>query len=36
MKVDDQVIADIFGSLSAIRTRWSDLFSKLGRSLGSK
>ena len=35
MKVDDQVIADILGSLSTIRTRWSDLFSKLGRSLGS-
>ena len=34
MNVDDQVIADIFGSLSAIRTRWTDLFSKLGRSLG--
>ena len=34
LKVDDQVIADILGSLSAIRTRWSDLFSKLGRSLG--
>ena len=35
MNVDDQVIADIFGNLSAIRTRWSDLFSKLGRTLGS-
>ena len=34
MDVDDQVIADIFGSLSAIRTRWTDLFSKLGRTLG--
>ena len=34
MKVDDQVVADILGSLSTIRTRWSDLFSKLGRSLG--
>ena len=34
MNVDDQVIADIFGSLSAIRTRWTDLFSKLGRTLG--
>ena len=34
MKVDDQVIADIFGSLSTIRTRWTDLFSKLGRTLG--
>jgi len=34
MKVDDQVITDIFFNLSAIRTRWSDLFSKLGRSLG--
>jgi hypothetical protein len=34
MKVDDQVITDILASLSTIRTRWSDLFSKLGRSLG--
>ena len=34
LKVDDQVITDILGSLSTIRTRWSDLFSKLGRSLG--
>ena len=34
MKVDDQVITDILGSLSTIRTRWSDLLSKLGRSLG--
>ncbi len=34
MKVDDQVVADILASLSSIRTRWSDLFSKLGRSLG--
>ena len=34
MKVDDQVITDILGSLSTIRSRWSDLFSKLGRSLG--
>jgi hypothetical protein len=34
MKVDDQVITDILGSLSTIRTKWSDLFSKLGRSLG--
>ena len=30
MRVDDQVITDILGSLSTIRTRWSDLFSKLG------
>ena len=35
LKVDDQVVTDILASLSAIRTRWSDLFSKLGRSLGS-
>jgi len=35
LKVDDQVVADILASLSSIRTRWSDLFSKLGRSLGS-
>ena len=34
MKVDDQVVTDILASLSSIRTRWSDLFSKLGRSLG--
>jgi limonene-1,2-epoxide hydrolase len=34
LKVDNQVITDILGSLSTIRTRWSDLFSKLGRSLG--
>ena len=34
MKVDDQVITDIFANLSAIRTRWTDLFSKLGRTLG--
>ena len=35
MKVDDQVITDILGSLIYNkRTRWSDLFSKLGRSLG--
>jgi hypothetical protein len=34
MKVDDQVITDILGSLSTIRGRWADLFSKLGRSLG--
>jgi len=34
MRVDDQVITDILASLSSIRTRWSDLFSKLGRSLG--
>ena len=34
MKVDDQVVTDILASLSTIRTRWSDLFSKLGRSLG--
>jgi len=34
LNVDDQVVADILASLSAIRTRWSDLFSKLGRSLG--
>ena len=34
MKVDDQVITDILASLSTIRGRWADLFSKLGRSLG--
>ena len=34
MNVDDQVVTDILASLSTIRTRWADLFSKLGRSLG--
>ncbi len=34
MNVDDQVITDMLGSLSMIRGRWSELFSKLGRSLG--
>ena len=34
MNVDDQVVTDILASLSTIRGRWSDLFSKLGRSLG--
>jgi len=34
LKVDDQVTTDILASLSTIRGRWSDLFSKLGRSLG--
>ena len=34
LKVDDQVVTDILASLSTIRGRWSDLFSKLGRSLG--
>jgi hypothetical protein len=34
LKVDDEVTTDILGGLSAIRSRWSDLFSKLGRSLG--
>ena len=34
MKVDDQVVTDILASLSTIRGRWSELFSKLGRSLG--
>ena len=34
MGVDDQVGVDILFNLGAIRTRWSDLFSKLGRSLG--
>ena len=34
LKVDDQVTTDILASLSTIRSRWSDLFSKLGRSLG--
>ena len=34
MGVDDQVGVDILFNLGTIRTRWSDLFSKLGRSLG--
>ena len=34
MNVDDQVVTDILASLSTIRGRWADLFSKLGRSLG--
>jgi hypothetical protein len=34
LKVEDEVVTDILGGLSAIRTRWADLFSKLGRSLG--
>ena len=34
MGVDDQVGVDIIFNLGVIRTRWSDLFSKLGRSLG--
>ena len=31
----DETITEVLGSLSTIRTRWADLFSKLGRSLGS-
>ena len=34
LKVDDQVGVDILFNLGAIRSRWADLFSKLGRSLG--
>ena len=34
LNVDDQVTTDILASLSTIRGRWADLFSKLGRSLG--
>src|SRR6056300_1409596 len=34
LKVDDQVGVDILFNLGAIRIRWADLFSKLGRSLG--
>ena len=34
LNVDNQIITDILGNLSNIRTKWSDLFSKLGRSLG--
>ena len=34
LDVDDQVTTDILASLSTIRGRWADLFSKLGRSLG--
>ena len=32
----DETITEVLGSLSTIRTRWADLFSKLGRSLGSR
>ena len=31
---NDETIKSIFGGLSAIRTKWSKLFSELGRSLG--
>jgi len=34
LKVDDDTIGGIFGSLVAIRDRWSELFSHLGRTLG--
>ena len=34
LKVDDDTIGNIFGSLVAIRDRWSELFSHLGRTLG--
>ena len=33
LNVKDEIITDILGSLSNIRTRWSDLFSKLGKQL---
>ena len=34
LRVDDDTIGGIFGSLVAIRDRWSELFSHLGRTLG--
>ena len=34
LNVDEDTIGSIFGSLVAIRDRWSDLFSHLGRTLG--
>jgi hypothetical protein len=34
LKVDEETIGGIFGSLVGIRDRWSELFSNLGRTLG--
>jgi len=34
LKVDEDTIGTIFGSLTTIRDRWADLFSNLGRTLG--
>jgi len=34
LKVDDETIGSIFGSLMSIRDRWAELFSNLGRTLG--
>jgi len=34
LKVDDDTIGTVFGSLTTIRDRWADLFSNLGRTLG--
>ena len=34
LKVDEETIGTIFGSLTTIRDRWADLFSNLGRTLG--
>jgi hypothetical protein len=34
LKVDEETIGTIFGSLTTIRDKWADLFSNLGRTLG--
>ena len=34
LKVDEDTIGTIFGSLTTIRDKWADLFSNLGRTLG--
>ena len=34
LKVDEETMGTIFGSLTTIRDRWADLFSNLGRTLG--
>ncbi len=30
LKMDDEVITDLFGNLSSIRTKWAELFENLG------
>jgi hypothetical protein len=34
LKVDEETMGTIFGSLTTIRDKWADLFSNLGRTLG--
>ncbi len=34
LKVDEETIGTVFGSLTTIRDKWADLFSNLGRTLG--